>query len=89
MDNVESQKILFSVRKQLRDAFEENVTFALQNGLNDPLLDGLVIEAAIGELYKSLKDEPTLKGICSLYGIDYDAILEEECQFAHDKYLVR
>lgn len=48
---------------------------------------GIMVQAAIADFYKSMKDHPALWMLCNKLGVDYDTILEEECRRALNKYL--
>ncbi|WP_019036776.1 hypothetical protein [Prevotella amnii] len=48
---------------------------------------GLMVKAAIGYLYQALKNSNEMEVLCSINGLDYQSILEDECNKALQKYL--
>ena len=77
------------IREQLKDSFDDNVKFVFkENGMTgDPMLDGLRVQSAIAAVYQNLKGDPELSLLCSVKGIDYDKILDEESNKALGRYL--
>lgn len=70
----------------MREAFASSVTDVLGDAkLDDPLLVGLLVQTAIVNCYKSMKDGG-LSEICDAMGIDFQSILEEEYRKILDKY---
>ena len=78
-----------AIRERLKDSFDDNVKFVFkENGISgDPMLDGLRVQAAIAAVYQNLKGNPELSLLCSVKGMDYDKILDEECTKALGRYL--
>ncbi len=77
-----------TIRKKLESSFDESVRDAIRElGSNDPLFGGLMVQAAIGHLYQALKSSRELESVCDLNGLDYQSILEDECNKALKKYL--
>lgn len=75
------------LRLKIRQAFNDAVKDASKNLMNDPMMDGLLVQAAIGELYQSLKGNRTMQVECAKQGFDYESLLEEECNRALKTYL--
>ena len=46
-----------------------------------------MVKAAIGNLYQALKDSNEMEALCAINGLDYQSILEDECNKALQKYL--
>lgn len=76
------------VRSKIRKGFDGCVRTAVNSaGTNDSFMLGIMVQAAIADFYKSMKDNPTLWLLCNKLGLDYNTILEEECRRALNKYL--
>ena len=75
------------LRLIIRQAFNDAVKDASKSLMNNPRVDGLLVQAAIGELYQSLKGNRTMHVECARQGIDYESLLEEECNRALNTYL--
>lgn len=74
------------IREKIRSGFDDSVKDAIKDSdINDPFL-GMFVQAAIGSFYQSMKDEQTLKLVSDKLGVDFDSVLEEECQRALKKY---
>lgn len=58
-----------------------------QSQYNDPLMLGLVVKSAIATFYQQMKNDSTLLSLCELYGLNYQSILKEECNYALHRYL--
>ena len=80
-----STKDLF--RLKVRNAFEESVKDVSKHLNGDLLFDGLMVQAAIGNVRKALLEAPEIH-ILGLYQ-DWipEEIIDEECGRAMDKYL--
>lgn len=77
-----------TLRKKIASSFDTSVRDAIKDlGSNDPLLGGLMVEVAIGNLYQALKNSNEMEALCSINGLDYQSILEDECNKALQKYL--
>ena len=46
-----------------------------------------MVKAAIASLYQDLKNNNEIEALCSINGLDYQPILEDECRKALQKYL--
>lgn len=69
------------VRSKIRKGFDGCVRTAVKSaGTNDSFMLGIMVQAAIADFYKSMKDHPALWLLCSKLGLVYDTILEEECR---------
>ena len=76
------------VRSKIRKGFDGCVRTAVKSaGTNDSFMLGIMVQAAIADFYKSMKDHPAIWMLCNKLGVDYDTILEEECRRALNKYL--
>ena len=76
------------MRSKIRNGFDGCVRTAVKSaGTNDSFMLGIMVQAAIADFYKSMKDHPALWMLCNKLGVDYDTILEEECRRALNKYL--
>lgn len=77
-----------TLRKKIASSFDTSVRDAIKDlGSNDPLFMGLMVKAAIGYLYQALKNSNEMEVLCSINGLDYQSILEYECNKALQKYL--
>jgi hypothetical protein len=77
-----------TLRKKIASSFDTSVRDAIKDlGSNDPLFRGLMVKAAIGNLYQALKNSNEMEALCSINGLDYQSILEDECNKALQKYL--
>ena len=77
-------------REKVRDAFEASVKNAIPKLTGDNFMDGLLVQAAIGSVRKSLLDQPELQ-IIGLAASDWtpEQVVDEECNRVLNKYLVR
>lgn len=76
------------VRSKIRKGFNGCVKTAVKSaGTNNDLMLGVIVNATIADFYKFMKDNPSLSVLCNKLGLDFNAILEEECQRALNKYL--
>lgn len=76
------------IRQKIHEGFEDAVKSAVKHsGNNDPMFLGLMVQAAIGSFYQSMKGNATMIVLCDAKGIDYESILEDECKKTLDKYL--
>ena len=46
-----------------------------------------MVKAAIASLYQDLKNNDRIEALCSINGLDYQSILEDECNKALQRYL--
>ncbi|WP_217954964.1 hypothetical protein [Alistipes timonensis] len=77
-----------TIRQKIRAGFDQNVKkMTTQSQYNDPLMLGLVVRSAIATFYQQMKNDSTLLSLCELYGLDYQSILKEECNYALHRYL--
>lgn len=77
-------------REQIRSGFDESVKNAVNGNrdlINDPLFGGMLVQGAIGNYYQSMKSDSMLWLLANQIGLDYDKILEDECNRALKKYL--
>lgn len=77
-----------TLRKKIASSFDTSVRDAIKYlGSNVPLFMGLMVKAAIGYLYQALKNSNEMEVLCSINGLDYQSILEDECNKSLQKYL--
>lgn len=77
-----------TIRSKIASSFDDAVRDAIRDlGSKDPLFGGLMVQAAIGHLYQALKNSSELETLCDLKGLNYQSILEDECNKALKKYL--
>lgn len=77
-------------REKIREAFESSAEKAISNLSGDSFMDGLMVQAAIGSVRKSLLEQPELQ-VVGLMARDWspELIIDEECNRVLNKYLVR
>ena len=83
------------LRNKLATGFDEVVENVLSDPkskslLNDPMFGPMLIQSAIGNMYRALKNGnefSTLSELCIKEGLDYQKILDEELDKALNKYL--
>ena len=77
-------------REKVRDAFEASVKKTIPQLSGDNFMDGLLIQAAIGAVRKSLLDQPELQ-VIGLAASNWtpEQVIDEECNRVLNKYLVR
>lgn len=77
-------------REKVRDAFEESVRDAKKQLMNNPMFDGLLIEAAIGNTRKALLEVPELQVLGLMAnGWIPEEVIDQECNRCLNKYLKR
>ena len=77
-------------RSLVRDTFDESVKSAIRkNGrmILDPFCGGMIVQAAIGSVYQTLKNDPKLALFAISSSFDPYNIIEEECRRALNNYL--
>ena len=75
-------------RKKVRKGFEDSVKDVMPKLMNEPLSDGLMVQAAISTFYNAMRQSPELQVIGLLaQGWIPEAILDEELNRAMKKYL--
>lgn len=88
MFNLKKTSVESTLRKKIASSFDTSVRNAIKDsGGNDPLFGGLMVKVAIGSLYQALKNSNEMEALCSINGLDYQSILEDECNKALQKYL--
>ena len=76
------------IRSKIRKGFDDSVKHAVRNSeFKDDLFLGLLVQAAIGNFYQSMKGSSELWLLANHLGVDYDSILEDECKSALHNYL--
>ncbi|MGQ8336306.1 hypothetical protein ACUNWD_07110 [Sunxiuqinia sp. A32] len=76
------------VKKKITDAFEELIQEMIRDHCqNDPLLDGLIVQTAIANLYKSYKADTSLKQLGDFSESEYENIVDEVTTEMTQKYL--
>ena len=77
-----------TLREKIASGFDTSVRNAIKDlGSNDPFIGGLMVKAAIANLCQELKNSDRMEALCSISGLDYQSILEDECRKALQKYL--
>lgn len=77
-----------ALREKIASGFDTSVRNAIKDlGSNDPFIGGLMVKAAIASLYQDLKNDDRIEALCSINGLDYQSILEDECNKALQRYL--
>lgn len=77
-----------TLREKIASGFDTSVRNAIKDlGSNDPFIGGLMVKAAIANLYQELKNSDRMEALCSISGLDYQSILEDEFCKALQKYL--
>ncbi len=77
-------------RTLVRDCFDESVKNVIKehrDTIKNPLFGGMMVQAAIGSVYQSLKNDPKLSLFANMSNFNPYEIIEEECQRALEKYL--
>lgn len=77
-------------RTHVRACFDESVKdVIIEHGdtINDPMIGGMMVQAAIGSIYQTLKNDPKLSIFANMSNFNPYEIIEEECQRALNKYL--
>ena len=75
------------LRKKFRDGFNTVVNNALKGKLSNSLLDGLLLQTAIGTFYQAMKSNDTLHIMSGMYNLNSLEILEEELKYALNKWI--
>lgn len=77
-------------RRKIREAFESSVKEVVPQLTGNGFTDGLMVQAAIGSVRKALLDQPDLQ-IIGLMANNWtpEQIIDEECKYVMDKYLVK
>lgn len=75
-------------REKVRKGFDDSVKEVIPRLMNNPLTDGLMVQAAIASFYDSMKKSAELQ-VIGLMAKDWmpEDVLEEECKRAMSKYL--
>lgn len=76
-----------TIRKKIRKGFEDSVKKVKPKLMNDPMMDGLLVQGAMSNFYLSLKSNSNFETLCILKGLDFQKILTDEFQCATQKYL--
>lgn len=77
-------------RLHVRNLFDESVQNVInEHGdmIKDPMFGGMMVQAAIGSVYQTLKNDPKLSLFAKTSDFDPLEIIEEECKRAMGKYL--
>lgn len=75
-------------RESVRKGFDKAVKDVIPTLMNDPMMDGLMVQAAIANFYQSMKNSSEIQVIgLTAKGWIPEKILEEECNHALKKYL--
>ena len=83
--NVEQQ-----LREKINKSFEDEIDHLINKDksmMQDPLFGPLLLQSGITNLSKELKKSSELDVICSLNGINYQKLVDEECNKILNKYL--
>lgn len=75
-------------RKKVRGAFEESVKDAKRHLMGNALIDGMLVQAAIGNTRQALLNAPELQmlGLMSTNWMPED-VIDQECKRVMKKYL--
>ena len=76
-----------TLRMKLHAEFEKCVEDAMKQKTGQDIIDDLIIKAHVGGFYQSLKEEQAFALMCEMMGLNYDEILDAECNKVLDKYL--
>lgn len=77
-------------RHHVRACFDESVNNAIKRDkdlIKEPLFGGMMVQAAIGSMYQTLKNDPRLILYANKANFNPVDVIEEECQRALDRYL--
>lgn len=77
-------------RDHVRACFDESVRNAIKENkdlIKDPIFGGMMVQAAIGSVYQTLKNDPKLFLFASISDFNPLEVIEEECKRALDRYL--
>lgn len=74
-------------RKKIRKAFDQSVKDCRHRCSGDSLMDGLLVQAAIGNLYNELKNSPGIQAIAMISDFVPEITIDEELQRALKHYL--
>lgn len=77
-------------RDKVRSCFDESVKKVIRkygNIKKDPLFGGMMVQAAIGSVYQTLKSDPKLYLLGIMSDFDPLEIIDEERERALNKYL--
>jgi hypothetical protein len=74
-------------RRKVRKGFEQSVKEAKQHCMGDPMMDGLLIQAAIGNFSKAMKESPGIQIIgLGASGWIPEEVIDEEASRCLNKY---
>jgi len=76
-----------TLRQKLNEEFENCVKEAKEQSTGQAIFDDLIIKAYVGNLYQSLKEQHSFALMYEMLGVNYDEILEEECNKVLNKYI--
>lgn len=74
-------------RKKVRNAFESSVQDTMKHLNGNMLFDGLMVQAAIGNMRKALLESPELQILGLSQNWSPEEIIDEECRRVMSKYL--
>ena len=74
-------------REKIRDAFEESVRDVKKELVGEPMIDGLMVQAAIGVTRQSLLETSELQILGLMSNLNLEEIIDEECKRVMQKYL--
>ena len=92
LDDVVYNKHEEQIRTSIRKGFEQHMAHTIRNHgdiMKDPLMGGLMVEAAITTYFESLRKQDALYVIASNFDIDLDSVLDDECDRVLKKYIKR
>lgn len=75
-----------TLRQKLNEEFENCVKEAKEQSTGQAIFDDLIIKAYVGNLYQSLKEQHSFALMYEMLGVNYDEILEEECNKVLNKH---
>ena len=76
-----------TLRQKLNEEFESCVNEAKGQSTGQVIFDDLIIKAYVGTLYQSLKEQHPFALMYEMLGVNYDEILDEECNKILNKYI--
>lgn len=86
MDLFRKQSREEALRSKIRQGFEDSVMDVIREGAADSPMGGLIVKTAIANFYQRMKSSE-LRDICLETRVNFQDILDEECQNALHKYL--
>ena len=86
MDLFRKQSRETALKEKIRQGFDDSVMEVSREGAAESPMGGLIVKTAIANFYQRMKSSE-LANICLETGVNFQDILDEECQNALHKYL--